>query len=34
MSGPPLPRELVWAWAIAGGLLLWVIIIVTVAWMT
>jgi hypothetical protein len=30
----PLPREIVWAWAIAGGLLLWIIIIVTVVWLT
>ena len=34
MSGPPLPREVVWAWTIAGGLLLWIIIIAIVMWLT
>ena len=29
-----IPREIAWAWAIAGGALLWVIIIVTVMWLT
>jgi len=29
-----IPREIAWAWVIAGGALLWVIIIITVVWLT
>jgi len=34
MSDRRLPREIAWVWALAGGALLWIIIIITVVWLT